>query len=185
MGTIIGLIMLLAIGAAIYGIRQAYLKATHGGVSGLIERNVFSKSTYERQQNLTTHTWVYQTSATPDQIRSAVSQYVVDPGVSFPGFSIVSDTDDAIEFGCTAFHLTLGGAGAALADTAAGKYEFTAMLTLPQMNAVNPVAAFRFLQWKTADTVVRNIDEMEDLQQRIDTMMRAIDPAAVVTVGTN
>jgi len=185
MGTVIAIIVLFAIGGVIYAIRQAYLKATHGGISGALERRVFNKGTYERQQVLTRTKWIYQTTITHGQLRDGVTQHIVGPTTSFPGLQIIVDNDDAIGFGYSALHLSLSGVSGALNDLAAGKYEFTAMLMPPKQirGYPNPVVIFSFVTWKTADTVVRNIDEMGKLQDCVDHMMRALDPHVIVTTG--
>lgn len=110
-----------------------------------LNRNVFSRGTYQEQQALTEHRFTYPCRAKWSDVKPLLKESPLGDNLQ-----IAKETDGGVQWTYYAFHLRTTGNG-----------EFTAYL---QVDEKAQRATFEFIRWANVDGVVRHIDQMKQLK---------------------
>lgn len=110
-----------------------------------LNRNVFSRGTYQEQQALTEHRFTYPCHAKWSDVKPLLKESPLGDNLQ-----VAKETDDGVQWIYYAFHLRTTGNG-----------EFTAYL---QVDEQAQRATFEFIRWANVDGVVRHIDQMKQLK---------------------
>ncbi|PLS26081.1 zinc ribbon domain-containing protein [Bifidobacterium parmae] len=110
-----------------------------------LNRNLFSRGTYQEQQALTEHRFTYPCRAKWSDVKPLLKESPLGDNLQ-----VAKETDDGVQWIYYAFHLRTTGNG-----------EFTAYL---QIDEQAQRATFEFIRWANVDGVVRHIDEMKQLK---------------------
>ncbi len=148
MEAVIGVIALFAILFVIYQIKSWTNKK--------LNQKLFSRGTFQKQQDLTGTAFYYRTTASKEALQQAFSAYVVGPSMPFNDLYL-----DESNPNFTLYQYALS-------------KQFIASFSWP----VDGKAKFAFETWKTYDGVVRCLKEMERLKTRIDHAVTMADPQA-------
>ncbi|KFI97927.1 zinc ribbon domain-containing protein [Bifidobacterium stellenboschense] len=110
-----------------------------------LNRNVFSRGTYQEQQALIEHRFTYPCQAKWSDVKPLLKESPLGDNLQ-----VAKETDDGVQWIYYAFHLRTTGNG-----------EFTAYL---QIDEQAQRATFEFIRWANVDGVVRHIDQMKQLK---------------------
>lgn len=125
-----------------------------------INRHVFSRREYREQEALTDHTFTY-----PCQADWSVIRPLLDDSPLGDNLEITKDLDGAIQWRYSAFHLQTRSNG-----------EFMAFFGI---DPENHQAEFGFINWTTADGVVRHVDQMKQLKTWVQDVIEQANRIAV------
>jgi hypothetical protein len=152
-------------------IRNAYVKATKGGISGAVNRAVFKKNV-QRGDVLIRRVFHYRTTRTEAQIRAALDAQLWNAENGFDHLFVIEDRPGLIRY---AFY---GNAPSRKLDRASFKADIDFKPALPGFD-------FQFISWlQDEDTMVNKValEEMERLKYRIDQAVTLLDNTAKVVV---
>jgi hypothetical protein len=156
-GTIIVIAFFIGFVVVVNLIRNAYVKATKGGISGAVNRALFKKDV-QRGEGLINKIFHYGTTRTEAQVRTAIDARLWDGDNRFEHLFVIEDSPGFIRY---AFYN----------NTAMRKIDRATFKADINFEPERPGFSLQFVSWlQNEDTMVDNfaLGEMERMKYRID-----------------